>query len=270
MACGPDVPSAGESASDMFSAIYDYYPLLSRVFREDMPKMAQAELQTAQQVSPAYQQLATDLYKQFGPQLAQVGQGIDASNRLAAANADVNILQGPGKQLAQTYKEIDQGLNPEYYQVREQNANKLEELLGSINLNDANPEAERLISQENARSGNLSTPSATGTVSNALSFGDAMNGRRAALSSAINAATSFLQPASSASAFNPATTALQRPTSNTGASEFAGVNSQAGQSALTQGQNYTNQIGTLQQGRNQALANQRDALDRVHEGLSSV
>jgi hypothetical protein len=259
--CGNDIPSAGESASDMFSAIYNYYPGLAKVFREEMLPTAQAELATSQAVSPQFQQLMTDLYKQFGPQLAETGQQIDRSNRLAAAGTDVDILKGSGKQLAEAYRDIDQGLNPEYYKVRGDAAGKLSEVLGSINLNDSSPEAERLINQENIRSGNLATPSATNSE---------LNTRRNNLTSAINAASNFLQPASSASAFNPATTALQRPTSNTGASQFAGVNTSAGASAVGAGQNFTNQIGQLQSGYANNMANQRDVVDRINEGFSSL
>jgi hypothetical protein len=268
--CGSDIPSTQESASDLFSAIYNYYPKLAEVYRDQALPTAQTELGVSQAVSPAYQQLMNDMYKQFGPQLAQTGQQIDRSNRLAAGQTDVDLLNTSGRQLANTYQDIDKGLNPEYYQVRANEANRIQDLLGSINLNDANPEAERLVGQENARTGNLNNTSATGTVANALSFGSELDKRRNALNTAINSATNFLQPANNSSNFNPATTALSRPTSSTGASEFAGVDKTAGQSAVTSGQNFTNQLAGLQGGYNAAMANKRDVVDRINEGFSSV
>jgi hypothetical protein len=268
--CGSDIPSTSESASDMFSAMYDYYPGLAKIYRDQLVPTALAEQQASQAVSPAYQQLMTDLYRQYGPANAAIGQGIDASNRLASANTDVNILKGPGTELAKTYQDIEKQLNPEYYATRAATSGKIDELLNSINLGNANPEAERLISQENARSGNLGTPSASNTVANALSFGDAANSRRAALSTAINAATNFLQPSSSASAFNPATTALNRPTSNTGASQFAGVQQGAGAAGQQAAQGFTDQLSQIQQGYNSNMANRRDVVDRINEGFSSL
>lgn len=268
--CGSDIPSAGESASDIFSALYNYYPGLAQVYRNEQLPTAQAELATAQAVSGPYQELITNLYKTYGPELAKVGSGIDSTNRLASAKTDVDILRGPGKELAAEYKNIDQGLNPEYYATRALESTKLGELMNSINLDDANPEAERLINQENARSGNLANSSATGTVANALSFGNELDKRRNSLKSAVDSATAFLTPASSASTFNPATTALARPTSNTGQSNFAGANTTAGAGASSAAQGFTNQLSTLQGGYATNMANKRDVVDRINEGISSV
>lgn len=265
--CANDAPTAGESASDIFSAMYNYYPGLAQVYRDQLLPTAQAELKTSQAVSPAFQQLMTDLYRDQGPQLAQIGQGIDRSNRLAAAQTDADIIAGPGATTARSYQALDRELNPEFYATRAAGAGKLSELLGSINLSDPNPEAERLISQEAARSGNMASPSQTNTVANAISFGEAANNRRTNLTAAINAATNFLQPSSTASNFNPATTALNRPTSNTGSSQFAGVNNTAGQGSQSAALGFTNQLGDLQR---LDVENRTSIKDQIDQGFSSI
>lgn len=266
----PKIPSVSESASDMLSALHDYYPGLAGVYRQELLPTAQAELATSQAVSPQYQQLISDLYKQFGPGLATTGAQVDDISRKAAAKTDVDILKSSGGDLARTYSDIDKSINPEYYATRTKTANALEDLLGSINLSDPNPEAERLISQENARSGNLAQPSATTTVANALSFGSEADKRRNSLEQAINSATAFLGNSSTAANFNPATTILNRPTSNTGQSNFAGANTTAGSSANQASQNFTSGLTQLQSNYANNQANKRDAVDRINEGFSSL
>jgi DNA uptake protein ComE-like DNA-binding protein len=256
-------PSTQESTAQMMQSLTQYLPAFMQAQNAQVLPQAQAELNTAQQISPAYQRLTADLYKQFAPELAGVGRDIDSANRLKTAETDAAILAGSGRDLARTYSSIDKELNPEYYSAREAAGGGLQQLLGSINLNDANPEAERLINQENARTGNLGNNSATNTVANALSFGTAMNERRNTLANAINTASGFLQPASNAQ-FNPATAALNRPTSNTGLSQFGGV-TQPGQQAYQSGNNMLNNISQIRQAEMGINANRRDVLDRMNE-----
>lgn len=261
-------PTTNETTAEMIQAMTQYMPGYMAAMNKEVLPQAQADLAAAQATSPAMQQLTADLYKTYAPQFASVGRDIDTANRLQGAKTDAEILKGSGKDLARTYKEIDTELNPEYYKTRAAAGSGLEQLLGSINLNDANPEAERLINQENVRTGNLGNNSATNTVANALSFGSALNERRSQLSNAINTASAFLQPASNAS-FNPATAALNRPTSNTGLSQFTGVNQPSGQ-AYQSGNNLANNIAANQQTQMGINANRRDVLDRLNESTSAI
>lgn len=261
-------PSAQESTSDVLGAFTQYLPGLMQAYRSEVLPTEQANLDASKSISPQYQQLMSDLFKQFGPQLAETGSNIDTQTRKASAATDADILNTSGRDLAKTYKEIDTELNPEYYKTRADAGGKLAELLGSINLDDASPEAERLVNQENIRSGNISTPSATNTVGNALSFGKEKSDRRSQLGNAINVASSFLTPSSNAQ-FNPATAALNRPTSNTGISQFGGV-TKAGDQAYTAGSGFLNNISGFQDNATQVNANRRDILDRLNETTGSL
>lgn len=261
-------PPTSESTADVIKAMTANFPAFMQAMNQELAPTEAAKLASAQQVSPAWAQLTSDLYRQFAPGMAQTGSQIDSSNRLAQAKTDVDILGGSGRDLSRIYKEIDTELNPEYYKTREAGAKSIGDLLSSINLNDASPEAERLVNQENVRTGNLGNTSATNTVANALSFGSELSNRRSQLSNAINTASAFLQPSSNA-AFNPATAALARPTGNTGLSEFTGVN-KAGGEAFGAGQGLLNQVGALKQTELGINANRRDTLDRINETMSSV
>jgi hypothetical protein len=261
-------PQTSESTREMMEAFTETMPAFMQAMNSQVGPAAMAQLGVAQKTSPAYAQLTQDLYSKYAPLLANTGRQIDTQNRLSAAETDARILDTSGRKLADTYKSIDQGLNPEYYKARSEAGGKLSELLGSINLNNASPEAERLVNQENIRSGNLGNNNATNTVSNALSFGKEMDNRRSQLSNAINTATQFLTPSSN-SAFNPATAALNRPTSSTGLSQFGGVD-RSGSEAYSSGNNLMGQIGQTNMQENQINANRRDTLDRMNEVTSSL
>jgi hypothetical protein len=263
----PAAPSTSESTSNIIQSLTAYLPDYMKVLNSQVLPQNQAQLQAAQQVSPAYTDLLTKLYASAAPKLAQTGSQVENINRLGAANTDLQILQGPGGQLATEAQKIDRTLNPEFYSTREAEASKLGQLLSSIDLNNANPEAERLVNQENIRSGNSATPSATNTVSNALSFGGELQKRRDALGQALSTATNFLQP--SQGQFNPVVTALNRPSQNTGETKFNGITNPSDQ-AYAQGNSLMGQISQLQQQRTDVNSQRRDALDRINETTSSL
>lgn len=261
-------PSTQESTADVIKASTANMPAFMQAMIKELGPTERGKLAAAQDVSPAWAKLTSDLYRQFAPGMAQTGSEIDRANRLSAGRTDAEILGTSGRDLSRIYKEIDTELNPEYYATRKAGADSIASLLKSINLDDASPEAERLINQENIRTGNVGNNSATNTVANALSFGSEMSGRRAQLSNAINTASAFLQPSSN-SAFNPATAALSRPTGNTGLSEFSGV-TKAGGEAFGAGQGLLGQIGGIKQAEMGINANRRDTLDRINETMSSL
>lgn len=261
-------PSTQESTADILKALTNNLPSLVSAYDQQAAPIANTELAVAQGVSPAYAELLNNLYKSYGPSLAQTGTQVENINRTGAAQTDLDILRGSGGDLAREAVKIDKELNPEYYATRQAEAGKLGDLLSSINLNNPNPEAERLVNQENIRSGTLNTPSTTNTVSNAISFGNEAQKRRDALTTALNAATNFLAP--SQGQFNPVVTALNRPSTNAGANQFAGVQNPTLGSSANIGSNFLGNISSLKGQENQINANRRDALDRVTQVMGSI
>lgn len=265
----PSAPPPQQSMQDILQAFQQNIPGIMSATNSQVVPTAQANLAADKAVSPGEDQLMTQLYQQFAPQLAATGSQIDTANRNATANTDVSILGDQGAKLASEYQTIDKSLNPEYYQVRSQAAKSLGDVLNAASLDKPNIEAERLLNQENQRTGNAVTPSATNTVSNALNFEDQRQKRISNLSNAISTATSFLQPATN-SQFNPATTALNKPTSSTGLSNFNGVTSGTGSAAYSTGSNLLNSATGLQQSAMDINANRRDVLDRINGVTSSI
>lgn len=263
----PPAPSTGESTASIMQSLTQYLPGYMRVVNEQVLPQARTELKAAQEISPAYTQLLSEIYRQYAPELAKTGTEVERINRLGAADTDLAILQGKGGELARESQKVDRELNPEFYATREKAAGSLSDLLGSINMGDANPEAERLVNQENIRSGNLGNTNATNTVSNALSFGREADNRRNQLGQAIGLATNFMQP--SQGQFNPVVTALNRPSTNTGETRFEGINKPSDQ-AYQAGQGMFSGITSLRQQENDINANRRDTLDRLNETTSAL
>ncbi len=263
----PEAKSGTGLTSDVIRNVIANLPAYMEVVNKQMAPEARAKLETEKEISPQYQQLMTDLYKKFAPELAKTGAEVDTISRTGSAEGDVSLLRGAGGQAVRGLSALDKEVNPEYYATRSAGASKLGELLGSINLGNANPEAERLISQENQRSGNAAVPSATGTVSNALSFGNELQKRRDALGQAINTASGFLTPASGT--FNTANIALGKGPTNTGLTNFAGI--QSPQSSAGGTANSLLGAGAGLTGQQQDIdAQRRDWIDRVNEAIGSV
>ena len=253
-------------SSQVIQNVMQNLPAYMNTINQQMLPEAQSKLATEQATSPAYQELLTSLYEKFAPRLAKTGADVDTISRTGSAEGDVSLLKGAGGEATRGVSALDKEVNPEYYKTRATEASKLGELLGSINLDNANPEAERLINQENQRSGNAAVPSETGTVSNALSFGNELQKRRDALGSAINTASGFLAPASGT--FNTANIALGKGPTNTGLTNFAGVQAPTS----TAGSQANSLLGTNTQltGQQQDINSQRrDVLDRMNETVSA-
>ena len=246
-------------------------PYILKAITDAAPTLAKTQLKAEQDVSPAYNELLTGLYEKFAPRLAKTGADIESAQRKTSADTDVSLLKNQGASVGRTAEGLDREFNPEYYAGREATSKKLGELLSSINLGDANPEAERLVSQEAARSGNLTAPSATNTVSNALSFGNEMQKRRNALGSALNIASGFLPIAKSNTGIGFAGGTIGRTPSGTGTGVFGGVK---GDTAGTEAQGLASGVFgstvSSEQLWNQLNQQRRDAMDRVNEGFSAL
>ncbi len=263
----PEPRSGNILTSETIQNIIKNLPAYMEVVNSQIAPEARAKLASEKEISPQYQELLTSLYEQFAPRLAKAGAVAEGESRKGSAATDVELLGGSGGRTVRELSALDKEVNPEYYATRAAGANKLGQLLGSIDLNAPNIEAERLVSQEASRSGNAAVPSATGTVSNALSFGNELQKRRDALGQAINIASGFLAPASGT--FNTANIALGKGPTNTGLTNFAGVKDTTSSAGATAGGLLG--VGAGLVGQEQDIeAQRRDWVDRINESIGSI
>ena len=226
-------PSVTGSMNRMTTAVEKFLPMWSDLVRGQILPTESAIAEAAMQYSPQYNQLQSDLASQYLDDLYR-------SQAEASVGTDADMLRNYGAQMASAARAAEQAYDPAYDRVRGQSIDKLGELMGSIDLNNASPEAERMISQENQRSGTANQPSATNTVANALSFGKEMDNRRNQLSQAISVATQFL-PSVKAGTFNPSAAILGRGQNNM----FMGVQPPS-QNSFQMGQDVLNSATQLQ------------------------
>lgn len=263
----PKQESTGSGVAAAIKNLEAFLPRLSSAITGNILPIEQAKLDVSKVISPQQYDLMTQLYKTYGPELAKIAAQNERVGREAGAATDLSLAQGAGGQLAQELASLENRINPEVAGARKAAGTKLEELLNSINLNDANPEAERLVSQEAGRSGNISNPSASSTVANALGFGDQLAKRRAQLSSAISSATQFLPTAKSG--VDAVGVALGRGANPAGEARFTGA-AQTGNESFDLGSNLFGSSMGLEQQRRQLDAQRETALDKVNQSIAAI
>jgi hypothetical protein len=260
----PDAPDVGESTEAASRAYARYLPSIMGTIGSLTPYMSQQQLLASQATSPAYAKMQANLYRQYGPHLAETAQRIDATNKMSGANADLNVLRGPGKDSVAAVTDIMRETDPEFFKVREAAGNNVMSLL-SGGLTPAEEEAiSRRLLADDVNRGVSGVPSQTRTVSNAMQFGEAARNRQL---QGVAAANSFL-PASR-TGLDVTQVALGRPSINTGDSKFQGVQ-QADNTAANIGNNFFNQVAGFQTTGMGINAEKRDWMDRLNEGVGSI
>lgn len=224
-----------QSAGNL-SALEALFPSLANLVSGQMIPQQQAALAAAQATSGPYAQLMTDLYKQFAPQLASLGNDVNRTTMMGTAQNQADVLNGPGKDLTTAANALLRETNPEYFHQREGTSNQLDQLYASIDnmLNGGlstteNRQIAQGLAQEGNQRGTSNSPSNTATVGNAMRYGQAGTARTLAsqsnLTSAIQAANQFL-PQSQVN-FNPIAQATGMNMNNPGTNQFTGINNGA-------------------------------------------
>jgi|SRR6185295_9991784 len=274
----PPAPDPSAYSNANFASLRENLPGIIQAANQGAVPTAQSGLAAAQAVTPGYSQLGIDTLRQYLPQYADVGNQVNEQNAQANAQTDLDVLGGTGGQLARTAADLQNQVDPQTAQIRNLESGRIQDLLGSINLNGLSGGEQAAIERANAQgalaTGNLGNDSAINTVKNASNFGNALQSKRDALTKALDTATAFL-PASK-SGIDATQVGLGRPSVNSGVSQFApspgaqqGVATSAGagtslaNSALGATTDIFNNSANIN-------ANRRDSLDRATGTLSSL
>jgi hypothetical protein len=253
-------------------------PGLMKVTSENTLPTEQNILNANKVLAPQQNQLALDLYNQFGKQFTQAGIDVNQMQQLGQAQTDLATLQGPGKQLAAAQLEAQKLADPEYYKAREAAMSQLGNLFSGLpdakgGLSGAErEEVSRSVARDNFSRGNVD-PTQIGTVENAMRFGAAGENRMAAnqdrIAKAIGAATSFL-PASKSGIDVLNTTTGRQTIANPGQSQFAGVSGNTGANTFGMGKDLLGATSAANLQENDINSKRRDALDRASQVMSSM
>ena len=271
---GGDPPAAptNESTADMLQAYTQYFPGLMTATNSQLLPTAQAQLASDKAVSPGQNQLAFDLYKQFGPMFNQIGSQIENQQKLSSAQTDADVLSGPGAEIARQTQKIRQEADPAVYAAQQAIAKQAGNLANSIDMNGLSgserAEVERKLNQDNQAGGRTDLTGGINTVNNAMQFGSALQGKQQRLGQALGSASGALAGADSK--FDPVQAALGRSSTSAGDGKFGGPVQNSGSNANSMGGAFLGQVGAMKQQENQINSQRRDSLDRVAQGFGMV
>lgn len=265
---GP-VQYTSESTRSMLKALTENAPAAIRAIADTMPYTAGKTMDISEAISPRETALQRNIYRDYGPEMNRIGAQIAGENELAAREADVRAIAGPGKQLVSQANELQAVSDPEFYKNRAAIGQAIDKYLSSYSPTELSPTEMAQISRGIGATGGTVTPSAMNTIKNAQTFGDAGTRRWQNFGNAVAQASSAL-PAlrSGINAFEVAT---GRPlVSNTGESRLATPVQINPTSAMDTNfgfaNNTLNQIGANQRA---AIAKQKDTLDQVLSATQS-
>lgn len=250
----PRAQTTSGAGGNIASTFKSSLPKLLAAINAAIPASELAKLGAAQQVVPAYTQLANETNR---------------SSTLAGERTATDALNTTGREKASIATEIDKSINPEFYQAKPQILNSLIGQLSNLDLSKPNVEAERLVNAENVRSGTAGNNSGTTGVSNALQFENEKLKRSAALTGALNNANAFMT--GSRASFDPfgrSTVSDANNTSNTPniQSTFQSI----GDDTLGIGQGLLSGLFNYKNTESGINAQRRDTLDRTNETMSSL
>lgn len=262
-------------------ALTDLLPYLTQAISGASQQGAIGDYNTSAITSPLYAQLMTSLYNTYGPQLNSIGNEIQTRNAMASANRDLGVLQGPGQDLVNQAYQSAQTFDKPWYDTRATTANRLSDLMGSINLSGGLSDTERQeIAKGNAldasRRGVGNAPSATEAAGNAMTYGQAGYQRqqqaKSNLSQAIQSAAAFMPTAKSGvDVFQVATGRSSTP--NPGNALFPGVNQTNSNASYGLAGSTLGNMNQAQMNQDTINSQKKDWLDQFNQfagGLSSI
>ena len=228
------------------------YPRIMGAHRDEAEAMMQQELNLQRQFTPQQQRLAwesaqgTEGIKDYKPgfipgvvDYAGLGGEADHVTRRMAAGTDKSIMDLQGPYMAQNVMDQLAITDQPWMDTRDLGAQKLQELLGSINMSGLSggerAEIERMNARRNLQRGSAGGGGNLTGIENAMQFGSALDRKRAALGNALQTATNFM--AGSRSGYDPVQATLGR---SSGTNQIA-----AGFQGVQPVQNYSNQMPGL-------------------------
>ena len=239
----------GQDYGQMYAASY---PEIMGAMRDQLRPTAEAELGVQREFTPQQQRLAWETaqgsegIKDYKPGFVPgavdyVGLEGEADHwkRRLAAGTDKTIMDLQGPEMAQNVMDQLAVTDQPWLQTRETGRQKVQDLLGSINMSGLSggerAEIERMNARRNMQRGSAGGGGNLTAIENAMQFGSALDRKRAALGNALNTATNFM--AGSRSGFDPVQATLGR---GSGTNQIA-----AGFQGVQPVQNYANQMPAL-------------------------
>ena len=260
-----ETPTSGEQAPDPVStkkATENFIanfgratPSIVNTVTGTVEPAQRAFIDALRRIGPGQLQAATDLFRDFGPELQRIGEEISRAGQLEAAQTQSDVFGSSAFQSAvENAREADKIADPTGTAAATDIGSAISRLV------DFDPnklsgselaEIERFTNRDNAQTGVAGVGSPTAAISNALTFGNQLNNRRQTLSNVLAQAASAI-PSIRNNIFN---TVTSRVTPNqAGLAQFqtnSPVAPNFGELSNIFGQNVINALTSFQTGENQ-------------------
>ena len=195
---GKDSERSGKDVGREHGKAYaESYPRIMQAHRDEAEAMLQQDLNMQRQFTPQQQRLAWEAaqgtegikdYKEgFIPGVvdyAGLGGEVDHVTRRMAAGTDKSIMDLQGPYMAENVMDQLAITDQPWVQTRDAGAQKLQELLGGINMSGLSggerAEIERMNARRNLQRGSAGGGGNLTGIENAMQFGSAMDRKRAA------------------------------------------------------------------------------------------
>lgn len=262
---GSDVQNTQESTAEIMNAMRQYFEPTQDAIRKTYQPQAQSEFDITKEFTPQYAQLQYDTLNKEGRQLAQLGRDLSKEEQLGASDTELAIAQGPGRKLAQEAVDLQKIVDPEFMGGRAAIGEAITKALGAVDPNNLTKGETESIARGIGRTGS-GVPSAMETAKNAMTFGDALKGRRAEYNQAITTAGSVL-PALRTGFTGFETATKRQLTPNWGQSQYTGIQTPGTQASNALGGQFLNNVTDIQK---TAMSKQKDWIDKMQGITSSV
>lgn len=263
-----------EGTDRQIAAFTKNLPNYLRSIGQNVGPFEQALVNARGTVDPQQLSLDESLLKYFGPRFNEIGSQLQRQNAFNQASNERDVLQGPGADLVMSGQELNKYIDPEYYGLRKTASDKFAAL-----LNGQDPDrltgsemanVERGLNRTNSRNGVADVRSSTGSIQNAMTFGNALTQKRGLLlNSLAQIPQNLASMKSGTDAFQVAT---GRPSygANQGMNQFQTGRQGFGQNVSGMSQGLLGEAGQNVRQNNDLTANARDSLDRVTQVMGSL
>jgi len=268
--------SGKDVGRDYGKAYAESYPRIMETHRDEVEAMMQKDLDMQRQFTPQEQRLAWETaqgtegikdYKEgFIPgavDYAGLSGEVDHVLRRLAAGTDKSIMDLQGPYMAENVMDQLAITDQPWVQTRDAGAQKVRELLGSINMGGLSggerAEIERMNARRNMQRGSAGGGGNLTAIENAMQFGSALDRKRAALGNALQTATNFM--AGSRSGYDPVQAVLGR---GSGTNQIS-----AGFQGVQPVQNYSNQMPGMPSNLMQGVTSGGNFFDTLARGGKS-
>jgi len=124
-----------EATSAQIASFVKYLPNYLRATGDNVGPFEQALVNARATTDPQNLALDESLLRWFGPRFNEIGTQLQGQAALGQSQNELNVLQGPGGEVARAGQDLNREADPEYYGLRATAADKFQQLLGGQDPN---------------------------------------------------------------------------------------------------------------------------------------